>query len=847
MPSQAIEAAPKAEKLVLDNGAIVLSRYLPDSSLVTIEIRVLSGLSNEGIYAGSGISHLLEHLLFKGTSHRSGAEISKDIKAIGGIVNGSTGLDSAEYYITVPAANFQKALGILTEMVLDPAFTDEELAREKNVVLKEIKMHEDDPSSRQLQLLFAQAYRESVYKHPIIGERERLEALSRQDILEYHAGAYTPDRIVIAIAGGVPTDKAIATASAQLSEYKRSKTRWTGGTADEPGQFASREESFPADTMLGYLAVGFHTTSFYSPELYAGDVLSILLGEGNGSRLYKRLVTEKQLLYSTDSANYTPRYPGLFIISGVGEPEKLDAARKEIFAVIEEMKSGKIQDDEMERAKNTVISDYYRSHESVEDIAKSLTTSEIMTGAPDFFEKYVDGIQKVKKEDVQAILSAYMRDENSTTVELFPRVYMENSTKRDAQQLPEGIERAITLENGLRVFAKRRPRLPLVSVTMAFSGGVRAETPEKNGLSTLTTSLLLKGTRKLKEEEIVPAVEKMGGSMGGFSGMNSMGLLFTSLSRDYSKSMDIFESVVKEPVFSEEELMKARTKAIAAVKEQENDIFEIGMDRLRELIYKNHPYGMNTLGKVSSLETITRKDVQGFYSEQFLPDGAVLTVIGDIDVDKVLDDASRRFGGWKGKARVMLPALSVKPLSGRETRDIDMQKAQSLVLMGYDGVTVKDARKYPLSFIASLLSGADGLLYHSMREEEGLSYASGAISFPGVDPGYFALFAATTEEKLGAVSGAMLSSVEKIARGDISDEEVTACRNKLLSQHAVSIETNAALGMMTALDELYGLGFAHYKEIPSKILAITLDDVKKCASDILGNNYAVVVIHSNRR
>jgi zinc protease len=189
----------------------------------------------------------------------------------------------------------------------------------------------------------------------------------------------------------------------------------------------------------------------------------------------------------------------------------------------------------------------------------------------------------------------------------------------------------------------------------------------------------------------------------------------------------------------------------------------------------------------------------------------------------------------------------VKPLSGRETRDIDMPKEQSLVLMGYDGVTVKDARQYPLSFIGSLLSGADGLLYRSMREEEGLSYASGAISFAGVDPGYFALFAATTEEKLGAVSGAMLSSVEKIARGDISDEEITACRNKLLSQYAVSIETNAALGMMAALDELYGLGFAHYKEIPTKISSIAIDDVKKCANEILGNNYAVVIIHSSRR
>lgn len=844
--SHAASGQPEVKKLTLDNGATVVSRYVPDSSLVTIEIRVLSGLSNEGIYAGSGISHLLEHLLFKGTSHRSGAELNREIKSIGGIVNGSTGLDSAEYHITVPVENFQKALEILVEMVMDPAFTDEELAREKEIILKEIRMHEDDPSSRQFQLLFAQAYRENVYRHPIIGESERLGALTREDVIHYHTGAYTPDRLVVGIAGGIPQDEALRAAAEQLSEYRRGKTGWACDISEEPAQSEPRKASFPADTMLGYIAIGFHTTSFYSPEIYAGDVLSILAGEGADSRMYKRLVKEKQLLYSVASANYTPRYPGLFIVTGVGEPDKLEAARKEIFAVIDEMKSGRIQDEEMERARNAVISDYYRSHESTEDVASSLTTSVIMTGGPDFFEKYVDGIQRVNKEDAQAMLSKYLVESNSTTVYLLPQGYMELADRLSGPVLSDEPERAVTLQNGLRIFAKKRSRLPLVSVTMAFSGGVRAENAGNNGLSTLTTSVLLKGTKRFREEEIVPSVEKTGGTIGAFSGMNSMGIVMTCLSKDLAKDMDILQSVVEEPVFPDGEILKAKTKAIAAVREQENDIFELGMNKLRALIYKGHPYGMNLLGSRESLERITREDMQGFHSERFRPDAAVVTIVGDIDVDKTIDDVSKRFGGWKGKARILSPA-GVMPLSGRETLELNTHKAQALVLLGYNGVTVKDPGQYPLSFVSSLLSGSDGLLFRSVREDGGLAYASGALSVPAVDRGYFALFAATTEEKLGAVLGEMLSAVERIARGDISGEDISACRNKLLSEHAVAMETNASLGMMTALDELYGLGFTHYKDVPGKISSITVDDVKKCASDVLGDNYALVTMHSERQ
>lgn len=840
-------AAEKAVKSVLDNGAAVVCTYMPGSQLVTIEIGVLSGLSNEGQYAGSGMSHLLEHLLFKGTSSMSGQEINREIKALGGLVNGSTGLDSAEYHITVPVKNFEKALGLIVEMVMDPAFSNDELLKEKNIVLKEIKLHEDDPSSRQMELLFAEAYREGIYKHPIIGYKDRLEALTREDILTYHAAAYTPDRVVVGIAGGVPAGEAIEAARKKLSGYKRAKVLFSASLPREPRQFEARLGRFPAEVNLGYLAIAYHTTDLYSRKLYAGDVLSNLLGEGKDSRLYKRLVTEKQLLYAVTSVNYTPRYPGLFVITGIGDPDKLDAARSEIFSVIDEMKYGKIDNVEMEKAKNSALSEYYSANESTSDVASAITTSQMMTGEPDFPELYVEGIKQVQISDVKSMLSGYLKDSNSTTVELLPSCMLESRDTAIGAALTEEPEESIKLANGLSVFVKARSRVPLVSVTLVVPGGVRSETPEKNGVAGLTASMLLKGTRKLGERDIVPALERKGANLEAFSGMNGGGLFMSMLSKDYPVCMDVFEACLKEPVFKQDEIPKLKAQVLASIKERDNDIFENGMDELRKVIFKDHPYAMSPLGSAESVENITRQDLVDFHSKYFVPGGSVLVVIGDVDVDKVMADITRRFGTWQGKP-AEIPQEAIKPLSGRESKDIYMDKRQSLVLLGYDGIKAGDPREYPLSFINSLLSGADGLLFESFREDEGLAYASGALSVQGYDPGYFSIFVATTEENIQKVTDTAIGLVAKIASGDITEQEIAACRNKILSQHAASIESNQSLGMTVALDGLYGLGFGHYKDLPGKINSVTKEDIVAFAQDLLGKgNYALVTVRPEKK
>jgi len=857
---------------------------------VTVEIRVLSGLSNEGVYAGTGISHFLEHLLFKGTKSKTADEVRRSIKNMGGMINGSTGRDSAEYHITVPKENFTEALKLLSEMVTEAVFTDKEMETERDVILKEMKLHNDNPVSRRMRLLFQQAYRSHVYKYPIIGYEESFKKLSKADILAYYNAVYTPDRMVIGIAGGIRPEIALKAAKETIGAYQRVSS-WRTEIFEESGDPREVQKKFPAEVTLGYMAIGFHMTSVYSPDLYAGDVLNILLAGGNGSRLYSRLVKEKKLLYAVGGYNYTPEFPGLFIITGIGAPEELDAAREEIFSVIKDACEEGVTLEEIRRAKNLVLSGYLHAHEKPGNVASSMTNSQILMNRADFLEEYVEGIKSVTKEQVAEALSKYLRKNNSTTIFLIPEYLWEDdkviSQVEDRNEQPEKTRKVIIrprdkvarkikpdtkdagkkisisakekkekledtpkkeftrLENGLKIIVQKKGNLPLVSVTFAAAAGVRAETRETNGLSNLTASLILKGTYNLDEDEIIPVIEQMGGEINVFSGMDAVGVEMDVLAKDLDPGMDIFEDVIKNAIFREEEILKQKEKITAYIGEQDNDVFDNGVINLRKLLYGAHPYAMRVAGEKETVNAFSRDEMISFYKKHFVLDSAVITVVGDIDVRKTMSDMKNRFSAWRGTKTPLLDK-KVSLMEEPKKKDIVMNKEQALFIVGFSGVKKTDNRRYALDVASSILSGTDGLLFEALRKEKGLSYISGAVSVPEVDTGYFVLYAATTEKNLTKTGRIVSDIIKKLKAGDFSEEEISSSKKRLISQWAYSIETNHAVSVIMALGELYGLGAGSYKEYPARINAASRKDIIECAQEIFNQKRsATILIHSD--
>jgi zinc protease len=327
--------------------------------------------------------------------------------------------------------------------------------------------------------------------------------------------------------------------------------------------------------------------------------------------------------------------------------------------------------------------------------------------------------------------------------------------------------------------------------------------------------------------------------------MNSMGVVMDVLSENFYEAMAIFEDVVKNTSFPEEEIDKQKEIALAMIKEQKKSIFDNGLFELKKLIYRNHPYAMRVLGTPDTVMSFTRDDIKTFYDRYFSPSGAVLTIVGDVDPDEVIEDLESRFKYWEG-SNPRIRNREVPDIERFSRRDLYMDKEQSLVLIGYKGVSLKDHQKYPLEVLTSLLSGSDGILFRRLREREGLVYASGVISVPEVNRGYIVFYAATAEENIPKTKNLILEIIQSLDEKEFLYEDINASKNMLISEQAFSLETNHSLSMICALDQLYGLGYDNYKNFSGSINSVTREDIQKTVKDIFGNeNWAEVIIRSD--
>lgn len=830
---------PSVTKEILDNGLTVLIKEEHAHAVVTVMATLVAGLSSEEKYAGTGISHFVEHMAFKGTEKRPPGSIEEEVKSMGGVINASTGLDSTNYYMTVPSEHAQKALELTGDILFNPLFDPGEMEKERDVILKEIRLNRDDPGRRVGRQLWETSYLEHPYKLPIIGYESLLKGLKRDDLLDYHARRYVPDNIALTIAGDVNTTEILAATKSIFEKYERKRNPLVI-VPREPEQNSLRELKGFAQINLGYLAMGYHTVGLSNDDLYALDVLGIVLGDWDGSRLNKKIVKEDELLYAVSSYSYTPKYPGLFMISGTGDPKKLELAIEKILDEVEKIAREGIDADELAAAKNLVISGYISSLETTSGLAGAISQSESLAGDPMFFKKYVDNVKKVDSDTVKNISQKYLKKTNLTISYLYPETA--NQTPTEVRAARENLPDKVVLPNGIRLILKEDRRLPKISLACAFAGGVRVENAGNNGISNLTSAMLLKGTESRKEHEITPFLEKRGGGIGHFSGKNSFGISMEFLSERASGALDLFADIIKNPSFPDDELSKEKEKIYAAIKSQDDDIYGFGFLKLRKALFPAYPYGLREIGEADSLKAITRENMQDFYKKFCVPQNMIISVVGDFGAQAMRREIETRLASM-AKTPFTLDIKPPTALRGLKDTGLSMPREQSLILVGFRGTTQASRDKYTLSLLSSILSGENGRLYQAVRNKSGLSYALGFFSVPGVDTGYIASYAATDKAHLKEAKDILLEELKKVKDGTIEEKEVALAKSSLIGRDKISLQSAGTLAYRMLFDEFYGTGYAAYLNYSRAIGSITKEDIAKAAQKYIDpKNFAIVEI-----
>ena len=351
-----IPSIPPGVKLTtLENGLVIIVREDHSAPVVSAQAWAMAGSIHESKWLGAGLSHVLEHMLFKGTTTRAGSRIDQEVQEAGGYMNAYTSFDRTVYHIDVPNTGAVKAIDILCDIMQHANLPPDELAKEMDVIRREMDMCHDDPGRRASRRLFETAYTKSPYRFTIIGYPDIFNEVKPEDIRNYYTEKYAPNNVFFVVAGDVKNDEVVAQIKTAYANSK-SKAMPPSVLPLEPKQTAAREIIEESAVELGHVHFAWHIPELRHPDIAVLDVLSVLLGSGRSSRLFQQVREKQGVVHHVDAWTYSPGLPGLFGISAVVDGDQFEAANKAILAEIEKIKMISISANELQKAIKQFIS-----------------------------------------------------------------------------------------------------------------------------------------------------------------------------------------------------------------------------------------------------------------------------------------------------------------------------------------------------------------------------------------------------------------------------------------------------------------------------------------------------------
>ncbi|MBP1750651.1 MAG: Zinc protease [Deltaproteobacteria bacterium] len=810
------------ETHTLKNGLNYILEERKNTGVVAIQVWMNVGSKDEDDKV-AGITHFIEHLIFKGTDKIKGNDFAKKIEAMGGSVNAFTSFDNTVYHIVIPSMVFREGFELLMESVRNPAFPDQEIAKERKVVLEEIKMGEDDPQRKLFKELFSLSYHGEVYGKPVIGFTETVANITRDDILKYFRTHYVPSNQTIVITGDFDRDAAHDLITRDLSDQKGRKKEARKKIADS-GSKGETEKIVYKDVRENYIALAYGIPKRTNPDVPAIDVLGTILGDGESSRLQEVLKKRKAIVNGISTYVFTPQEEGLFVVYANYSGDDTQSVLRGIEAEVRRLHTGDINEWELVKAKNMLKAYYIYDAEAAQGRARQIGDSMTMTGDPDFIDKFLKAVDKVTAADVKAAAGKYLTEKDRRTVIMGPKKVANPYRKN--------------LKNGLQCLVNKNDSSPTFSVRIGFAGGLKAEESGRNGEFNILSRMLLKGTKNKTSSDIAKQIDMLAGSLAPYNGRNVFGLSGKFLSKDIKAVIPLIKELLVESSFTDEELTRVKREVMSEIRQRDDDPVSYTFMRFNKAMFADHPYSFDPIGTEKDVEKLSLGDIAGLYREYVTPDGAVLAFSGDVDEKEIFKLVEELLQEWKGK-KTGLKRIYKKP--SRQTVNVDKDIEQVHIVFGFPGPGLIDKDRYAAEVLDAALSGMGGRIHKALREENPYAYAVTFFNQMAYETGAMGIYIGT--------SPAFVKDVERIARREIqkmidegfSEQEIEDGKNYIIGNHYIRMQSNGAKASSMCLDSLYGLSPDLFKTFPGFVGKVTKEDVDRVARKFINPDWMVEV------
>lgn len=836
----------------LKTGQTVIVKQVSDNPIVTIDTWIKTGSIDENADT-SGLAHFLEHLFFKGTQKYPTGEFDKILENKGGVTNAATSKDFTHYYLTLPSRDFELAMSLHSDMLLNPLIPRKELEKERLVVLEEISKSNDSVYSLMSNQLFDMLYKDfnHPYMRPVLGSSKNIENVSRENILNFYRTNYTKDNFTTVIVGDVEPSIAFKKAEEYFENSDKSNTsvrKKYPKISKIKGQNVKIATKNNIET--GYLTLAYRTVKAKNvKDVFALDILAVILGNGESSRLNQVLKEQKQIVSSIQSGSSNSIDDGLFSVSATFEPKNLETVKKSIFSEIEYLKNNGINENELLKAKNLLRSEIYFERESISNMASEMGYYTTIFGSADFYNDYLKNIDKITVADVLRVAKKYLDNNNYVLSIVMPQNFkVEAKTVKkehfDAKILESNDKiTKYQLQNGATLIIEKNSANSIVAVNIKALGGNFIE--KIPSTSILAANTATSGTKNYSNKEFAQKLDENGIklSMGSAPDTFTINVLSTKNSLDIA--LDLLDEVVNSPSFQQNEIDKAKNLQLASIKAMRDNPLSLNLDIFRGIAFQNSKYGVNSTIIEQNIGKVTRGDILNYYNNILNAKNLTISICGDVDDKKMIDYFSRVFVGKNNKFDLKSQNINAfKPKNNIEnvTKKQDVQTAW--LLLGFKTCPVFNQKDLAtLKIINAILGeGMSSRLFTNLRDNQGLAYAIGSSISQNYLDGVFFGYIGTNPKNIELAKNGILKEFYKFKTQYVTQKELQEAKDKILGNLLISLETNMEHASLNGLYGTLGYNINHLEEYKKLISEVSASDILSVANKYFKEPYIFSIV-----